>query len=76
MLTGARLKVARQHAVVLSLELGEQVRLNVLNLPNLYLSDRLVKLCLDVAQRSRPTDLLVLLENVLKVSSDPHFNIR
>ena len=50
MLTGARLKVARQHAVVLSLELGEQVRLNVLNLPYLYLSDRLVKLCLDIAQ--------------------------
>ena len=50
MLTGARLEVARQHAVVLSLELGEQVRLNVLNLPYLYLSDRLVKLCLDIAQ--------------------------
>ena len=76
MLAGARLEVARQHAVVLSLELGEQVRLNVLYLPYLNLSDRLVKLCLDIAQRSRPTDLLVLLENVLKVSSDPHFNIR
>ena len=76
MLTGACLEVASQHAVVLGLELGEQVRLNVLYLPYLDLRHRLVELCLDVAQRGRSTDLLVLLEHVLKVSSDPHFDIR
>ena len=65
-----------QHAIVLRFELCQQVRLNVLNLVDLDLCDRLLELSQDVAVRGRAADLLVLIEDVLEVSSNSYLDVR
>ena len=65
-----------QHAVVLRLELCQQVRLDVLNLADLYLCDRLLELGQDVAVRGRAADLLIFIEDVLEVSSNSYLDVR
>ena len=75
-LLATSLKIAREHTIIFCLELGDQMRLYVLYLPNFNRCHRLIELGLDVAQAVRSADLLVLLKEVLEISANSFFNIR
>ena len=43
---------------------------------NLDRSDRLIELCLDVAQGGGSANLLIFIEDIFEVCSDPYFDVR